>query len=170
MYEAGDYIVYGTNGVCLVTDVVPSPFDKADTRTYYVLKPVSGPRAAVIYTPVDNERVPMRSLMTEAEAQQLFSRIHAIPPLTVANEKARRETYRVAVATGAPEAYISVIKTIRERRLLFAGTQRRLPEFEMEYDMVARRYLISELSLVLGCSVDEIEENLKAEMNDSLVV
>ena len=33
MYQAGDYIVYGTSGVCRVDEVKPSPFeDEADPR------------------------------------------------------------------------------------------------------------------------------------------
>lgn len=27
MYQAGDYIVYGTSGVCRVDEVKPSPFE-----------------------------------------------------------------------------------------------------------------------------------------------
>jgi CarD family transcriptional regulator len=156
MFKVGDHVVYGTNGVCLVTDVCPSPFDKKDTRTYYVLKPVSGPAAAVIYTPVDNERIPMRSLISVSEGESLLSRVSAIPSLPIPNEKARREAYRAAITTGDPEAYVAVIKTIGGRRADFAGTQRRIPEFEMEYDGVARRHLCTELSLVLGRTAEEI--------------
>ena len=156
MFKVGDHMVYGTNGVCLVSDVCPSPFDKKDPRIYYVLKPVSGPAAAVIYTPVDNDRVPMRALMTAPEGESLLARVSEIPSLAVTNEKARRETYRAAITTGDPEAYVAVIKTIGGRRADFAGTQRRLPEFEMEYDGVARRHLYTELSLVLGRTLEEI--------------
>ena len=28
MYQAGDYIVYGTSGVCRVDEVKPSPFEE----------------------------------------------------------------------------------------------------------------------------------------------
>ena len=156
MFKVGDHVVYGTNGVCLVTEVCSSPFDKRDTRTYYVLKPVSGPAAAVIYTPVDNDRVPMRALLSSEEVGALLSRLTAIPELTIPYEKARREAYRTAIITGDPEAYVAVIKTIGVRRAEFSGTQRRLPEFEIEYDGIARRHLYTELSLVLGRTPEEI--------------
>ena len=29
MYQAGDYIVYGTSGVCRVDEIKPSPFEDA---------------------------------------------------------------------------------------------------------------------------------------------
>lgn len=165
MYQIGEYIVYGTNGVCLVTDVGPSPFDKKDTRTYYVLKPISGPVASVIYTPVDNDRIPMRPLMTAQEGQQLLSHICTIEGLAIPNEKLRREAYRAAIITGAPESYVAVIKTIGNRRASFAGTQRRLPEFEIEYDSIARRHLYTELSLVLERSLAEMEEAVRGALD-----
>ena len=37
MFEIGDYIVYGINGICRVESIGPSPYDKADTRTFHRL-------------------------------------------------------------------------------------------------------------------------------------
>ena len=157
MFKIGDHIVYGTNGVCLVTDICSSPFDKKDTRTYYVLKPISGHAESVIYTPVDNERVPMRPLMSIGEVEELFSRMHAIPHLPIPNEKGRREVYRTAIAAGCPDSYIAVIKTILGRRTELSGMGRRLPEFEIECDGLARRHLYTELSVVLDRPIGEME-------------
>ncbi len=170
MFKIGEHMVYGTNGVCLVTDVGPSPFDKQDSRTYYILKPICGPRTAVIYTPVDNDRVPMRPLLSSDEGHSLLSRLSSIPSLVVENEKTRREIYRSAVATGDLDAYVAVIKTIRDRRQSFVGTQRRLPEFEIEYDGIARRHLCAELALVLGCSAEEIAGELVQQIEQAPAV
>ena len=160
MFKIGDYVVYGTNGVCHITDICASPFDKRDGRTFYVLRPVSGSGAALIYTPVDNDRVPMRHLMPRSEVEALIERISGIPCLTVQEERARREIYRAAIAEAHPEAYVAVIKTIHARRRAFQGTQRRLPDFELECESTARRHLFAELSVVLGKAVNEIETAL----------
>lgn len=170
MYQIGDHIVYGNNGVCLVTDVCSSPFDKRDTRTYYVLKPLGGPSAAVIYTPVDNDRVPMRALMTREEVQSFLSQVVSIPCLSVPSEKGRREAYRAAIVAGRPEGYLAVIKAIGGRRIAFHGTQRRLPEFEMEYEGIARRYLYTELSIVLGRPFEEMEAYVSGQLDNCLAI
>jgi CarD family transcriptional regulator len=156
MFKAGDHIVYGTSGVCLVEQVCPSPFDKQDTRLFYVLRPTVGSSASLIYTPVENDRVPMRPVLTVEAVAALLARIHTIPTLTVAEERARRDAYRAALATATPEGYVAVIKTINGRRRDFMGTQRRLPEFELECESLARRHLFAELSLVLGKLPEEI--------------
>ena len=37
MFEIGDLIMYGTNGVCRVTGFCSSPFDANDKREYYAV-------------------------------------------------------------------------------------------------------------------------------------
>ena len=157
MFKVGDHVVYGTNGVCLISDITPSPFDKRDTRTFYVLKPLSGASTSLIYTPVDNDRVPMRPLLDRREAEALLSDIDRIPCLEVGEERARRMAYRQAIAAAEPRMYIALIKTVDSRRVEFCGTQRRLPDFEIEYDAVARRHLYTELSVALGRPIKDFE-------------
>ncbi len=169
MFKIGDHIVYGTNGVCLVTDICSSPFDKKDARTYYILKPIAGHAESVIYTPVDNERVPMRALMSTEEVEELLARMHTIPHLPIPNEKGRREIYRTALAAGHPDSYIAVIKTILGRRTEFSGIGRRLPEFEIECDGIARRHLYTELSVVLGRPADEMEAYISERIGNEAV-
>ena len=160
MYRIGDHLVYGTSGVCLVDDVCACPFDKNDHRTFYILKPINGTASSVIYTPVENDRISMRPLSTPEEAEAVLANAQAIPLLAVTQEKARREVYRNAIATGELAAYVALIKTVRARRAEFAGTQRRLPDFELDYESTAKRHLYTELSLVLGRPLAEIEESL----------
>ena len=160
MFKIGDYVVYGTSGVCQITDLCRSPFDRCDSRTFYVLRPISGSGAALIYTPVDNDRVPMRPLLAVEEAEALIDRIAMIPCLPIGEERARREIYRTAIAEAHPEAYVAVIKTICARRRDFQGTQRRLPDFELQCESTARRHLFTELSVVLGKAINEIEDYL----------
>ena len=157
MFKVGDHVVYGTNGVCLISDVTPSPFDKRDTRTFYVLKPISGASTSFIYTPVDNAHVPMRRLLGRAEAEELIASIPKIPCLAVGEERARRAVYREAIAAADPKLYIALIKAVDRRRVEFIGTQRHLPDFEIEYDTVARRHLYTELSVALDRPIEAFE-------------
>ena len=151
-------------------DVCASPFDKRDARTYYVLKPLDGPSASVIYTPVDNERVPMRALLTLEEAETFLRGLASVPCLPIPSEKGRRDAYRAAIVTGRPESYLAVIKAIGGRRTAFHGTQRRLPEFEIEYEGIARRYLYTELSIVLGRPFEEMEAYVTGRLEESLAI
>ena len=164
MFEVGEYIVYGINGICRVEDVCPSPYDKTDPRTYYLLVPVNNPMSSTIYTPVCNERVPMRRLMTPMEIEALISAMPAIDLLTVPVEKQRREIYRATIGTLAPEGYVQVIKTVHRRREELSAAHKHFPVTDLEYGRLAKHLLYSECAHVLGLAEDSIEEYISAHL------
>ena len=52
MFEKGEYIVYGTTGVCQVMDITTMKQKEAtQAKLYYVLEPVSSPGGKIL-TPV----------------------------------------------------------------------------------------------------------------------
>ena len=62
MFDIGDYIVCGSNGVCRVKEIGPLSMNGADrTRKYYTLEQIySG--GGRIFTPVDNQKVIAKNL------------------------------------------------------------------------------------------------------------
>jgi len=157
MFEVGEYIVYGMNGICRVEDVCASPYDKTDPRTYYLLVPVNNPMSSTIYTPVDNERVPMRRLMTPEEIEGLIAAMPGISLLTVPVEKQRREIYRTTIGSLAPEGYVQVIKTVHRRREELAAARKHFPVTDLEYGRLAKHLLYSECAHVLGLAEESME-------------
>ena len=157
MFEVGECIVYGINGICRVEDVCKSPYDQTDTRTYYLLVPVNNPMSSTIYTPVDNERVPMRRLMTAAEIEALIAAMPETPLLEVPLEKQRREIYRATIGTLCPTGYVQVMKTVQKRREELVAAHKHFPVTDLEYGRLAKHLLYSECALVLGMSEESVE-------------
>ncbi|MBQ2807282.1 MAG: CarD family transcriptional regulator [Clostridia bacterium] len=160
MFSIGDYMVYGINGVCLVQDICASPFDKKDTRTFYLLKPLGASSGSVIYTPTDNEQVPMRPLMTRAQAEDLIGRMSKLEPLEIPMEKMRRDLYRQAMHSCDPEQYVRLIKTVYRRRLDMMQQHKRLSETDSDFERNAKLSLYHELSVVLDVKFAEVEQYL----------
>ena len=132
MFEIGEYIVYGTSGICRVEEICSSPYDKKDPRTYYLLIPSHNPMGSTIYTPVDNERVPMRRLMTREEIDALICAMPEIELVQVPVEKQRREIYRTTIGALRPEGYVSVIKTVQRRREELSAARKHFPVSDLE--------------------------------------
>ena len=156
MFSVGELLIYGTNGVCRVDEVCSSPFDAADTRLFYKLTPTPDRENLVIYTPIDNEKVVIRPLMSEREARELLDSLSEIGVIEVPLEKKRRDIYRELVATAEPKVYVSIIKTVAQRREEFKRTRRRLPDIDTDAEHIAKTGLYGELSAVLGLSREEI--------------
>ncbi|MBQ8404144.1 MAG: CarD family transcriptional regulator [Clostridia bacterium] len=164
MFEKGSFVYYGTAGVCKVSDICSSPFDGNDDKMYYVLAPNDFDNGTVIYAPADNDKVLLRALITAEEAENLLSSVKTLAPLEITNEKHRREEYRNALKDGAPETIARVIKTIHLRKAAMLNTKKRLSDTDTEFDKIARRALLGELSASLGIASAEAEERLNTAL------
>ena len=162
MFQVGECIVYGINGICRVESVCRSPYDQTDMRTYYLLVPVNNPMSSTIYTPVDNVRVPMRRLMTADEVSALIAAMPETPLLEVPLEKQRREIYRTTIGTLCPTGYVQVMKTVQKRREELAAAHKHFPVTDLEYGRLAKHLLYSECALVLGIPEDGVEAYIGA--------
>ena len=81
MFQAGDLLVYGTTGVCRVLSIDRRQERVGSTRQerlYYQLKPIY--QGGLIYTPVDNDKVSMRPIISRQEAEDLISEIPTLHP------------------------------------------------------------------------------------------
>ena len=163
MFRPGEHIIYGLNGICRVEQVGKSPYDETDPRTYYLLIPLSG-SASSILTPVDNDRVPMRRLMTRNEIETLIDDMPTIEPLTVPVEKKRREVYHDTVRALDPRGYVQVIKTVRQRRAELSAAHKHFPVTDLEYGQLARHLLCSECAHVLGLDEKSAENYINSRL------
>jgi CarD family transcriptional regulator len=167
MFNIGDLLFYGTNGVCRVSEICSSPFDSNDTRSFYKLSPIAENSTLVIYTPVNNTQVVMRSLISKEEAEALLARIGDIEKVAVAVEKHRKDAYRETIREGNPEGYVKIIKTVRARREMFRRTRRRVPDMDNDFEHTARLCLYGELSTVLGISREEISRIINESISEN---
>ena len=157
MFAIGDMIVYGSDGVFVVSEYASSPIDKHDDRVFYVLRPVYGNVSNLIYTPADNQRVMMRGVMTRDEALSFIDTIPKISLLYIENEKKRRVAYRDALNECDNEYYVKIIKTVRKKREECQHQRKRLSESDEEFEKKAKHCLYGELAVSLGMSFNEFE-------------
>lgn len=165
MFSIGDKIMYGSEGAFTVAEYTSSPIDKNDPRQFYVLRPVHGPAGNVIITPVDNERIKMRPVMSRNEALALIDKIPSIPLLTVENEKKRRDTYRQALSGATCEDLVSIIKTVKARKEELIKNKKRISESDNDYETKARFCFYGELSISLDLPLDSIEAFIKERLS-----
>ena len=115
MFQPGEFVVYGSSGVCRVVQVGALEGRAADpNRKYYTLQPLF--ESERIYTPVDSG-VFMRPAMTREQAQEL---IHEIPSIraeicTERNPTTLRVHYEASLQSHECRRLISLIKGIRRK-------------------------------------------------------
>lgn len=164
MFKIGEFIIYGISGVCLVKDITASPVDKSDTRQYYVLEPQNSPSSSIIYTPIDNDRVKTRAVMTRDEAESFIDSIPSITAYDQGMDKKRRDVYYAAMLLTDPVEYVKIIKTVAKKRSELKYSKK-LSDVDVEYEKRAKLCLFGELSKALDIPYDNIEEYIKTRTN-----
>ena len=158
MFEVGDYIIYDNTGVCQVEAV--GRLDMSGTsgkRIYYTLKPQHG-KSGTIYTPIDNEKVTMRAVMTKDEALELINEIHEIGTLDLVDEKKREVEYKDAFSKYDCRELVKVIKTIyllKEERL---AEGKKMTALDEKYYDMAEEKLYGELAIPLHKNIEEVKD------------
>ena len=154
MFEIGDYIVCGNNGICTVESIgtIDVP-DVNPERLYYILQPVYA-KGSVVYIPVDNEKIVMRKILTKEQAQALIDKI-------------REEKFKECLRHHDCTDWIRIIKTLYLRRQAREERGQKVTATDARYLKVAEENLYCEFAMALGIDRDEvldfIEHRIQAE-------
>ncbi len=157
MFKVSDYIVYGNAGVCRVEAIGPMDFGQANSKDYYTLCPVYQ-RGSQVFTPVDNDKVIMRPVMSDDEARELIDSIADIDTLVIEDEKKREDTYKEAIRTCEPREWVSVIKTLHDRTEKRIHQGKKATSSDEKYMHIAKENLHGELAFALQIPKDKVEE------------
>lgn len=164
MFEKGEYIVYGTNGVCEVTDIKNMdlkgiPKDKL----FYVLTPYNQ-KGSTLFTPIDSTKTVMRKVLTKEQAMELIDTMPEVEELYFSNEKIREEKYKECIRSCDCEQCIRVIKTLYLRKEEKQAQGKKFAATDERYLRMAEDNLYSELSVALGRTKKEVQNYIEEKL------
>lgn len=154
MFEVGTYIVYGLNGVCKVEKIGPmeSSSDLSE-KLYYTLIPVYVTGSKII-TPVDNNKVKMRPVMTRPEVMELINHIKECEPLWIQDDREREAIYKNAIKENNSMDLIRMIKALYLRKQSRLAEGKKATASDEKYFKLAEESLYGEFAVAL-----EMEKN-----------
>ena len=157
MYNVGQKIIYGENGVCIVEKIAPLNMSGADAdKMYYHLKPLVG--NGTYFAPVDTP-VFTRPVIDRQTALALIDSIPDIEP-AVCNDSRFNHVdafYKEIFKQHTPEAMVSIIKGLY-LRMADRKTKSTRAEATMKR---AKEILHGELSVALEMDYKEVEAYIK---------
>lgn len=158
MFKIGQQIIYGNTGVCIVDKIGPlDPASGMGDRVYYTLSPVYS-KESTIYTPVDNQKIAMRPILTKEEAEALIAKIPEIEELWISDEKKREQDYKEALAKADCHELIRVIKTIYPRKQKRLAAGKKVTASDERYFNMSEDFLYKELAVSLDMDLEEVEK------------
>lgn len=162
-FKKGQYMSYGTNGICLLEDITEMSFARGmEKNLYYILKPAAA-NASTIFVPVDNDALTakMRPLMTKEEIDSLLlgMKNKAIP--WEKDRQYRTENFHEILVKGVTEELLLMISCIymKKRELLEQG--KKLPATDSNTLKSAERLVEEEFSFVLGIEQESVSKYIR---------
>lgn len=169
MFEIGEYVVYGSQGVCQIADITRPDIAGIDgERLYYVLTPI-GDANGRIYAPTENQKTVMRRVISKEEAEELIRELPAIKLLFVPNEKQREIVYKEALRACDYHAWVSIAKTLYVRKKERTAQGRKSTALDEKYMRAVEHELYSELSLALGIPQEQMEQYIRDKLQETEV-
>lgn len=156
--------MYGGTGVCEVLDVTTIDYEgMPKDRLYYILHPYDK-KAGKIFTPVDNKKIPMRSIISKEEAKELVDSISTQGSLWIADERMREKSYKECIKNSDCKELSRIIKTLYLRKEERVAQGKKITALDERYLKLAEDILFSELSFSLEIPKDEMKEYIEERM------
>ena len=165
MYQVGDLVIYGSEGVCRVKEIgVPDIPDINRERLYYFLEPLY--RDGVIYTPTTTV-VFMRPAVTRAEAEALIAQIPSIKEQQCDEKNLRllTEQYDRYLDSHSCEDLICLIKSVARKKQVAISQSKKPGAVDERYMKRAEELLYGELAAALSVSKDEMIASIRGQVD-----
>ncbi len=166
MYQVGDFVVYGSHGVCRVEAVGTLEFNRVnDGNTYYTLNMQN--QACKICIPTDTS-VFMRPVITCAEAQKLISLIPSIREAVDDHGDHRfwEGYYKESLQTHDCMEILKVIKTIYTKSTIAEEHGRKLGQMDERYMKKAEELIDGEFSVALDIPKEKVRAYIESRLRE----
>lgn len=159
MFNVGEKIIYGSNGVCRVEEVCDM-----EGKTMYKLKPLwSG---FTIMVPVDSTKVFMRPIMTAEEANAFIDALPAVEANGIESRVPRELTgyYEGLLSSHEVRDLAALTKAAYRKKVDLESKHKKLGQVDQRYLKKGENLLFGELAAALGIEREEVLDYITSRL------
>ncbi|MBQ7669387.1 MAG: hypothetical protein IJS45_01555 [Clostridia bacterium] len=167
MYKAGDHVVYGSHGVCAVTELRQMVFG-TEHKDYYVLSPINDKRST-IFIPVDSENLvcQMKRVLTKDEIDELLYSVEPGSLEWIPSDSERKAFCTHTLKNGDRLEMLHMIDMLYMHRERMKDQKKHFHVTDEKFLREAEKLLHDEFSFVLGIPVSEVGEYIGEKLKSS---
>lgn len=168
MYKIKDVVMYGDEGVCIISDIVVREF-KGEHIRYFVLKPVTN-NSTTIYIPVNNKElvIRMKKVLSKEEVVELIKSMPQLDEEWIKSDNLRKDKYKEVLKSGNREELVCMIKNLCSHSLKMKEEGKKFHICDERMMKDAKKKLYEEFSYVLDIEFDEVVKYIEG-VNEELV-
>lgn len=165
MFEIGDTVLYGSDGVCTVQDIVHKEVGGVSGE-YYVLESVYQ-RKSVVFVPLDNERLvgKMRRTLPEKDLFDVVDELDSHPLIWINDEANRKSAYRDIISRGDCTELMLLVRTLLDHKQTQEAKGKKLHASDDRFLKTAERMVHDEFAVALGVDPEKVPELIAARLD-----
>ena len=167
MFQIGQVVCYGTEGVCTITEM--KNMKVGHTRSpYYVLKPIHR-ATSTIFVPVNNEALvaKMKAVLSAGEINDLLSNVKDEEIQWIDDANDRKAEFQRILMEGDRTQRVRLVRTLLLRRRQLQKNGKHLRSGDEQILRDAEKLLVDEFSLVLKIPQEKVPEYIRSHVEMS---
>lgn len=161
MPEIGEYVLYGGNGICRITDLVMRTVC-GKTREYYTLTPVYDKNSSV-FVPADNPRL-LEKMKTPVSRDGIIDLIKQMPRVSygwLSDTEMRSDKYEAVLESGDRLSLLKMIECIYEKQTELLEQRKKLSTIDKNAVKRAEKIIYEEFAVVLDLPPEQIPDFIR---------
>ncbi|MDO5116218.1 MAG: CarD family transcriptional regulator [Synergistaceae bacterium] len=156
-YVVGDYVIYGANGICRITDIRREKFSGLDERLYYVMNSVydAGARFYLPYSSGNGEGR-LRPLLSVDEIRSIIDETEDIEEDWIDNDDERVTAFEAILRGGNIAEILWLVKILHLHKIEMRERGRKFRACDERVLAQAERGVTEEFAFVLGLRKEEV--------------
>jgi CarD family transcriptional regulator len=165
MFNSGDHVVYGNNGVCIVENVGTVNLSGINKESqYYTLIPLYS-RNSKVFAPVDNVKTVIRKVISKNEALDLLDNLISLELVEIDDYKKREEYYKKVIHDCECVELIRIIKTLYLNKQTRIAQGKKNTALDEKYLRLAQENLYGELAVALDIEKSGVIDVISKKVN-----
>ncbi len=167
-YNKGDFVVYGTNGICKIDDIQKMTFPmEKEEHTYYILKPISS-TTSTLFVPSNRQELvsKMRYILTRDEIDAILCAPKEKEMGWIEDKNARASVFKNMMTDGSPEKLLKLIRCLYERKSYLFENGKKLTITDDGILTSAEKLVREEFAFALGIDEDKVAEYIENKIDN----
>ena len=156
MFQVNDTVLYGSQSVCIITDITEQKIGKEKIR-YYALKPVFDHKST-IYVPCSNQKLveKMRRILSSSEIYELIDSLQNETLPWIEDDAERKEKYSEIIYSGDRKKLALLIRTMYLHKESQKASGRKFHAIDEHLLDLAQKVLHEEFAYVLNIAPKDV--------------
>lgn len=166
-FEVGQFVVYGTNGICIVDSIEPMSFAVGMPKELYYVLGQKKNRATQFFVPLKNEKLTskMRPLMQKEDIEDILMGLADEDVSWNDDRRARAEYFKSILSDGVSSRLLSMITCIYEQKRKLARVSKKLPVTDATILRQAEKLVEEEFGHVLELDPEEVPKYIRKRLH-----